>query len=150
MNALDRIKKIAREKNGPILENTSQHAAINAHLVVNHKGLSIPTEDDDMFKATNIEKGVGHVNRSADVPAQPDSEADVSPANTPPTTDANDKTSSATTATMFQSLAVRRGMAKAQIAKGDSSPETMEKLMGLNARMANVSLAADTLKRFGG
>lgn len=149
MNALERIKKIGRDKNGPILENTAQHAAINAHLVVNHKGLSIPTEDDNVFNAANIEKGIGHVNRTADLPARPDSDQEVSSAAMPPSTDADDKKSTATVATMFHSLATRRGLVKTQIAKGDKSPEAMEKLMGLNARMANVSKLEDTIKRFG-
>lgn len=150
MSVLNRLKKIAKDINSPILENTASHAMINQHLVIQHKSLSIPTEDDDLFKAANIEQGQGHVNRDLDQTEPSSSTADVSPENLPPVTVADDKKASQQVASMFHALATRRGIAKAKITSGDNPTEAAKTLMGLNARMAQIKGLGDTIKRFEG
>lgn len=150
MSAFNRIKNIAKDINTPILEMTASQAMVNQHLVIQHKSLSIPTEDDELFKATNIEKGVGHVNRGLDKTEPTTSDADVGPDNLPPTVDADDKKASVQVAQMFHALATRRGIAKANIANGKNTTEAAQTLMSVNARMAQIKGLGDTIKRFEG
>lgn len=147
--SVDRLKKIGSRVNGPILENYGPRAdahAIAMHNIVKHK-LSIPTEDDNVFSATEMEKG-GHKNREADVQKSTSDSADVNPTNLPPVTDANDKTASAKVAKMFHSLATRRGQVQAKMSGGDDSTETATKLMSIHARLHNVKGLQNTIKTF--
>lgn len=148
-STFNRIKKIATDINAPIMERTASQAMVQQHVIVKHK-LSIPAEDDDMFQATNIEKGKGHVGRPLDKTEPTTSDADVGPDNLPSVTVADDKKASAQVASMFHSLAVRRGIVKAKIASGENTTEAAKTLMGLNARMANVDGLSQTIKRFEG
>lgn len=149
MSALNRIKKIARDINTPFLEQTASQAMVSQHAIVKHK-LSIPTEDDEMFQATNIEKGKGHVNRDLDKSEPTSSDADVSPSNLPSVTVADDKKATANVASMFHALATKRGIIKAKIASGDNTTDAAKSLMAVHARMANVQGLGDTVKRFEG
>jgi hypothetical protein len=150
MSVINRIKKIARDINTPFLEQTASQAMVNQHLVVKHKSLSIPTEDDEMFQATNIEKGKGHVGRSLDKTEPTSSDADVSPENLPSVTVADDKKATSQVASMFHALATKRGILKAKIATGENTTDAAKSLMSVHARMANVKGLGDTLKRFEG
>lgn len=148
MSTLNRIKKIARDVNGPILENWTSF--VNQHSIVKHTGLSIPTENDEVFNASNIEKGEGHVKRHADKTDATPVKGDVSPENGPSVTVADDKKASAKVAAMFHALATKRGILKAKLASEENNTEAAQSLMSVNARMANVQKLGDTVKRFGG
>lgn len=148
MSTLNRIKKIAKDINGPILENYS--AFMDQHKIVKHTGLSIPTENDEVFNATNIEKGKGHVNRDLDNTGSSSSSIDVKPDNLPPVTVADDKKASAKVAAMFHALATKRGILKAKLATEHNNTEAAQSLIDVNSRMANLQKLSDTVKRFGG
>jgi hypothetical protein len=72
MNTLARIKSIAKTVNEELMEtyvprSQAEMDFYNTHTIVKYKDL-VPgvTDNDKVFNATNIEKGLGHTKRSKD------------------------------------------------------------------------------------